>query len=110
MEKLKTYLEAHKLITDGAFGTYYSRVYDTNELPASHSMAAPGLFTSVQFFDPANPMSIVWVFAVMALAVVLSFILTLLLGFEDIPVEEAAAQARKHQSVQPTIAKEVSLN
>ena len=77
---------------------------------ASHSMAAPGLFTSVQFFDPANPMSIVWVFAVMALAVVLSFILTLLLGFEDIPVEEATAQARKHQSVQPTVAKEVSLN
>ena len=35
MEKLKTYLEAHKLITDGAFGTYYSRVYDTNELPES---------------------------------------------------------------------------
>ncbi|STI87884.1 arbutin-, cellobiose-, and salicin-specific PTS system EIIBC component [Escherichia coli] len=67
---------------------------------ASHSMAAPGLFTSVQFFDPANPMSIVWVFAVMALAVVLSFILTLLLGFEDIPVEEATAEARKHQSVQ----------
>ncbi|EHJ5455554.1 PTS cellobiose/arbutin/salicin transporter subunit IIBC [Escherichia coli] len=77
---------------------------------ASHSMAAPGLFTSVQFFDPANPMSIVWVFAVMALAVVLSFILTLLLGFEDIPVEEATAEARKHQSVQPTVAKEVSLN
>lgn len=77
---------------------------------ASHSMAAPGLFTSVQFFDPANPMSIVWVFAVMALAVMLSFILTLLLGFEDIPVEEATAEARKHQSVQPTVAKEVSLN
>ncbi|HFO2950255.1 TPA: PTS transporter subunit EIIC [Escherichia coli] len=77
---------------------------------ASHSMAAPGLFTSVQFFDPANPMSIVWVFAVMALAVVLSFILTLLLGFEDIPVEEATAEARKHQSAQPTVAKEVSLN
>ncbi|MFM5241390.1 PTS cellobiose/arbutin/salicin transporter subunit IIBC [Aeromonas media] len=54
---------------------------------ASHSMAAPGLFTSVQFFDPANPMSIAWVFAVMALSVVLSFILTLLMGFEDIPVE-----------------------
>lgn len=35
MEKLKIYLEAHKLITDGAFGTYYSRVYDTNELPES---------------------------------------------------------------------------
>ncbi|MBV8042392.1 MAG: PTS cellobiose/arbutin/salicin transporter subunit IIBC, partial [Pluralibacter sp.] len=54
----------------------------------SHSMAAPGLFTSVQFFDPANPMSIVWVFGVMALAVVLSFVLTLLLGFEDIPVAQ----------------------
>ncbi|WP_167610269.1 PTS cellobiose/arbutin/salicin transporter subunit IIBC [Cedecea colo] len=54
---------------------------------ASHSMAAPGLFTSVQFFDPSNPMTIVWVFGVMALAVVLSFILTLVLGFEDIPLE-----------------------
>ncbi|MGK0601733.1 PTS cellobiose/arbutin/salicin transporter subunit IIBC [Yokenella regensburgei] len=64
---------------------------------ASHSMAAPGLFTSVQFFDPANPMTIVWVFGVMALAVVLSFILTLLLGFEDIPVDADAAEARaKH--------------
>ena len=68
---------------------------------ASHSMAAPGLFTSVQFFDPANPMTIVWVFGVMALAVVLSFVLTLLLGFEDIPVEDAAAQARKNQAAQP---------
>lgn len=55
---------------------------------ASHSMASPGLFTSVQFFDPSNPVSIVWVFAVMILAVVLSFVLTLLLGFEDIPVTE----------------------
>ena len=36
MEKLKTYLEAHKLITDGAFGTYYSRVYDTNEIGRAH--------------------------------------------------------------------------
>ena len=65
---------------------------------ASHSMAAPGLFTSVQFFDPANPMTIVWVFGVMALAVVLSFVLTLMLGFEDIPQEEAAADARQRQA------------
>ena len=69
---------------------------------ASHSMAAPGLFTSVQFFDPANPMTIVWVFGVMALAVVLSFVLTLLLGFEDIPVEEAAADARQRQATAQT--------
>ncbi|EMX8402911.1 TPA: PTS cellobiose/arbutin/salicin transporter subunit IIBC [Yersinia enterocolitica] len=56
---------------------------------ASHSMASPGLFTSVQFFDPANPMSIVWVFGVMILAIVISFVTTLLLGFEDIPVEDS---------------------
>lgn len=68
---------------------------------ASHSMAAPGLFTSVQFFDPANPMTIVWVFGVMALAVVLSFVLTLILGFEDIPLEDAAAEARKRQASAP---------
>ncbi len=55
---------------------------------ASHSMASPGLFTSVQFFDPQNPMSIVWVFGVMVMAVVMSFIVTLFLGFEDIPVEK----------------------
>ena len=72
-------------------------------------MAAPGLFTSVQFFDPANPMTIVWVFGVMALAVVLSFVLTLLLGFEDIPVEDAAAQARKNQAAQPSAVKGASV-
>lgn len=60
---------------------------------ASHSMASPGLFTSVQFFDPTNPMSIVWVGGVMVLAVVLSFVLTLLLGFEDIPESEATQTA-----------------
>ncbi len=58
---------------------------------ASHSMASPGLFTSVQFFDAGNPMSIVWVVGVMILSVVLSFILTLLLGFEDLPVAPANA-------------------
>ncbi|WP_158780377.1 PTS cellobiose/arbutin/salicin transporter subunit IIBC [Pantoea sp. BAV 3049] len=55
---------------------------------ASHSMASPGLFTSVQFFNPSNPMTVAWVVGVMILAVVLSFILTLILGFEDIPEDE----------------------
>lgn len=55
---------------------------------ASHSMAAPGLFTSVQFIDQDNPMSILWVVVVMVLSVVLSFILTLVIGFEDIPESE----------------------
>ncbi len=59
---------------------------------ASHSMASPGLFTSVQFFDPTNPMSIVWVGGVMVLSVVLSFVLTLILGFEDVPVSETASK------------------
>ncbi|BDA13912.1 PTS cellobiose/arbutin/salicin transporter subunit IIBC [Aeromonas caviae] len=66
---------------------------------ASHSMAAPGLFTSVQFFDPANPMTIAWVFGVMALSVVLSFVLTLVMGFEDIPVESPAPRAEPVQPV-----------
>ncbi|UTI85913.1 PTS cellobiose/arbutin/salicin transporter subunit IIBC [Mammaliicoccus sciuri] len=55
---------------------------------ASHSMAAPGLFTSVQFIEKDNPMSIVWIIVVMVLSVVHSFILTLVLGFEDIPESE----------------------
>ena len=58
---------------------------------ASHSMAAPGLFTSVQFIDKDNPTSILWIAAVMAISVVVSFALTLNLGFEDIPVEEDEA-------------------
>ncbi|MDH2066802.1 PTS cellobiose/arbutin/salicin transporter subunit IIBC [Pantoea sp. GD03673] len=66
---------------------------------ASHSMASPGLFTSVQFFDPTNPMSIVWVGAVMVLSVVLSFVLTLLLGFDDIPETEPEPETRN--SAQP---------
>lgn len=55
---------------------------------ASHSMAAPGLFTSVQFIDQNNPMSIFWVIVVMVLSIVISFVLTLILGFEDIPESE----------------------
>lgn len=55
---------------------------------ASHSMAAPGLFTSVQFIDKNNPMSIVWVIVVMLISLVLSFVLTLIIGFEDIPESE----------------------
>lgn len=57
---------------------------------ASHSMAAPSLFTSVQFFDVHDPMSIVWVFGLIALAIVLSFILTLVFGFDDDLAEDSA--------------------
>ncbi|MGB9098233.1 PTS cellobiose/arbutin/salicin transporter subunit IIBC [Erwinia sp.] len=71
---------------------------------ASHSMASPGLFTSVQFFDPTNPMSIVWVVGVMVLAVVLSFVTTLLLGFEDIPVEVPRSKASATSEATPSAA------
>ncbi len=80
---------------------------------ASHSMAAPSLFTSVQFFDVNDPMSIVWVFGLIALAIVLSFILTLVLGFEDDPQEDdqhtttadnkQAANGEKDQVTSPQI-------
>ncbi|AHF79136.1 Cellobiose/arbutin/salicin-specific transporter (plasmid) [Sodalis praecaptivus] len=68
---------------------------------ASHSMASPGLFTSVQFFDPANPISVAWVVGVMILAVVLSFVLTLILGFEDIPETEEPPRAASAQGTEP---------
>ncbi|MBM2659111.1 PTS cellobiose/arbutin/salicin transporter subunit IIBC [Staphylococcus pseudoxylosus] len=55
---------------------------------ASRSMASPGLFTSIQFIDQDNPMSILWIIVVMVLSIVLSFILTLVLGFEDISEAE----------------------
>lgn len=51
---------------------------------ASHSMAAPGLVTSVQFIDGARPETIFWIIGIMVLSVVLSFALTLILGFEDL--------------------------
>ena len=69
---------------------------------ASHSMAAPGLFTSVQFFDVNNwQSSVAWVFGVMILAVVLSFVLTLILGFEDIPVEGSKEKSSPTQTAAP---------
>ncbi|MXP50649.1 hypothetical protein FD733_19060 [Pantoea sp. Eser] len=73
---------------------------------ASHSMASPGLFTSVQFFDPANPMSIVWVAAV----IVLSFVLTLILGFDDIPETEQATAAAAAPSSAPVTERTNAIN
>ena len=61
---------------------------------ASHSMAAPGLFTSVQFFDPANPMTIVWVFGVMALS-------------RPLPTPEHARPGPRHPTPEYTIDNEV---
>lgn len=57
---------------------------------ASRSMAAPGVLTSIQFIDPANPQtSIAWIVAIIATALILSFVLTLVIGFEDIPEGES---------------------
>lgn len=52
---------------------------------SSYSMVAPGILTSVQYFDVNNPASFYWILGVIVLSVVLSFVLTLLMGFEDEP-------------------------
>ena len=67
---------------------------------ASHSMAAPGLFTSVQFIDKNNPMSIVWIIIVMVVSIILSFILTLILGFEDIPTEKPDVKTKYNGNIE----------
>ena len=56
---------------------------------ASCSMVSPSVLTGVQFIDPANPgRSIAWIAGITILSIVLSFVLTLVIGFEDIPEEE----------------------
>ena len=57
---------------------------------ASRSMVSPSVLTGVQFIDPARPgASIAWIAAITVLSIVLSFVLTLVIGFNDIPEEEA---------------------
>ena len=56
---------------------------------ASRSMVSPSVLTGVQFIDPANPgKSILWIAGISILSIVLSFVLTLVIGFEDIPEGE----------------------
>lgn len=56
---------------------------------SSYSMVPPGILTSVQYLDVNNPNSIYWIIGVIVLSVVVSFILTLVMGFEDLPPENA---------------------
>lgn len=56
---------------------------------ASRSMVSPSVLTGVQFIDSANPgRSIAWIAGITILSIVLSFVLTLIIGFNDIPEEE----------------------
>lgn len=56
---------------------------------ASRSMVSPSVLTGIQFIDPANPgKSLAWIVGITILSIVLSFVLTLVIGFEDIPEEE----------------------
>ncbi len=56
---------------------------------ASRSMVSPSVLTGVQFIDPERPgTSIAWIAGITILSIVLSFVLTLVIGFEDIPEEE----------------------
>lgn len=38
---MKQYLQKHKIIADGAFGTYYAQLYDTKELPELANLMHP---------------------------------------------------------------------
>ena len=61
---------------------------------ASRSMVSPSILTVIQFIDPANPTtSIIWIVAIALLAIVLSVVLTLIIGFEDIPEESVEKEA-----------------
>lgn len=56
---------------------------------ASRSMVSPSVLTVIQFIDPANPTtSLLWIVGIVLLSIVLSFVLTLIIGFEDIPEEK----------------------
>ncbi len=56
---------------------------------ASRSMISPSVLTGVQFIDPASPgRSIMWIAGISILSIVLSFVLTLVIGFKDIPEGE----------------------
>ena len=56
---------------------------------ASRSMVSPSVLTGVHFIDPANPgRSIMWIAGISVLSIVLSFVLTLVIGFKDIPEGE----------------------
>ena len=50
---------------------------------------APGVPWTETLLDPANPgVSIAWIAGISVLSIVLSFVLTLVIGFEDLPEEE----------------------
>lgn len=56
---------------------------------ASRSMVSLSVLTVIQFIDSANPTdSIIWIVGITLLSIVLSFVLTLIIGFEDIPEEK----------------------
>ena len=49
----------------------------------AYSSAAPSLLTSIQYIDGNNPLSILWVVLTCVIAIGVTFILTLIFGFED---------------------------
>lgn len=55
---------------------------------ASRSMVSPSILTGLQFIDAEHPgTSLAWIAGITVLSIVLSFVLTLVIGFEDIPEE-----------------------
>ena len=41
---MKQYLQNHRIITDGSFGTYYAQRYDTTQMPELANTGAGGRF------------------------------------------------------------------
>ncbi len=61
-----------------------------------YALAVPG-FLSIPMFIGENPMNLVHALITYAISIVLSFVLTLLIGFDDIPVgeEEYSSESKK---------------
>ena len=49
--KIQEYLKHHKIITDGAFGTYYAERYGTQEMPELANKNQPERMVVLPYFS-----------------------------------------------------------
>lgn len=67
----------------------------------SFSTACPGLVTTIQYIEADRPISILYIALTCLIAVVVSFLLTLILGFKDPVDASTAAPAEENQQLAP---------
>lgn len=67
----------------------------------SFSTACPGLVTTIQYIEADRPISILYIALTCLIAVVVSFLLTLILGFKDPVDASTAAPAEENQQPAP---------